>query len=333
MTFELFQFGFHFLRPLWLLTLPAIGVCWWLLRQREKHADGVRLNIAPHLKDALTVHPQGARGIEPVDSLALTLYLLALAAAGPTFSRAVSPWFAETAPLVIAMEVTDSMRANDVSPTRLDRARFKVLDLIAARTGARTAIIAYAGSAHILVPPSSDPAVLKPLLESLDPAIMPSAGARAAAALPLARELLGPEAALGTILFVTNGFEADDIAAIQTFEAEPGGPALQALVLGTAEGGVALLPDGTPALGPGGGRVETRLDTGLLARVARETGMAVVRLQADGSDITRLLRGMRSQLLLADDPNAEWEDRGGWLLWPAALLCLFWFRKGWTLPT
>ncbi len=324
---------FHFLRPLWLLALPAIGLCWWLLRRREKHADGVKLRIAPHLKEALTVRPKNVRSVEPIDSLALTLCLLALAAAGPTFSRTVSPWFAEGAPLVIAMEVTDSMRSNDVAPTRLDRARFKVLDLIRARTGARTAIIAYAGSAHILVPPSSDLAVLKPLLESLDPAIMPTTGTDAARVLPLAVELLGAEAALGTILFVNDGFETDDVAAIQAFEAEPGRPGLQALVIGTPEGGVALLPDGTPALNADGGRVETALDRSLLDRMARATAMTIVRMQPDDSDVARLLRAMRSQLLLADDPSAEWEDRGGWLLWPAALLCVFWFRRGWTLPS
>ena len=56
----------------------------------------------------------------------------------------------------------------------------------AARTGSRTALIAYAGSAHIVVPPSTDLAVLQPFLESLDPLIMPEPGANAAAVLPLA---------------------------------------------------------------------------------------------------------------------------------------------------
>ena len=69
------------------------------------------------------------------------------------------------------------MRANDLQPTRLDRARFKVLDLIEQRSGSSTALIAYAGSAHILMPPTKDLNVVKPFLESLDPAIMPEPGA------------------------------------------------------------------------------------------------------------------------------------------------------------
>jgi Ca-activated chloride channel family protein len=97
--------------------------------------------------------------------------------------------------LVIAIEVSDSMRSNDLQPTRLDRARFKVMDLVAARTGSRTALIAYAGSAHIVVPPSTDSEVLQPFLESLDPVIMPSPGANAGNVLPLAQALLGEQAA------------------------------------------------------------------------------------------------------------------------------------------
>ena len=73
------------------------------------------------------------------------------------------------------------MRSNDVLPTRLERARIKILDLVAARTGARTALIAYAGSAHVVIPPTTDIDVIKPFLEGLDPAIMPvsrSSGSR-----------------------------------------------------------------------------------------------------------------------------------------------------------
>ena len=170
---------FHFIRPGWLLLLPVLGFVWWLARKLLAGNSEVGDLIAPHLRDALIVNKRSNNRFRAVDGIMLCGCLLAVAAAGPSWTRIPSPWFSETAPLVIAIEVSDSMRANDVLPTRLDRARFKMLDLISARTGARTAIIAYAGSAHIVVPPSSDLAVLKPLLESLDPAVMPLPGARA----------------------------------------------------------------------------------------------------------------------------------------------------------
>jgi Ca-activated chloride channel family protein len=321
---------FHFLRPLWLLAIPVIALVWWLTRRRKAETASATKLIAAHLREALTINKDGQDLIEPIDLILALGILLALAAAGPTWSKQPSPWFAETAPLVVALKVADTMRANDVQPTRLERARFKLLDLIAARTGSRTAVIAYADSAHIVVPPSKDIDVIKPLLESLDPAIMPAQGSNTADVLPLARELLGEDAAFGTILFVNDGFDPLDIEALANFAAEPDAPAMAALIAGTAAGGVAFLPDGSPVTGANGSRLDTRVDESTLEQVRRAAGMPIVRLGPGNQDIRSLLRAIESNLQQAEDANAQWLDQGWLLLWPAALLMLYWFRRGWT---
>jgi len=322
---------FHFLRPMWLIALPAIGLTWWLVRRREASQARIGNLVAPHLRDALTINRDVRKGLRAVDGICIALVAISLAAAGPTWSKQASPWFAETAPLVIAFEVSDSMRSNDSQPTRLDRARFKVMDLIAARTGSRTALIAYAGSAHIVVPPSKDADVLKPFLESLDPAIMPAQGSRATDVLPLAKTLLGDQASAGTVLFVNDGFDADDIAAFAEYASQPGTPSLAALVVGSDEGGVALMPDGSPVMAASGGRLDTSIDTVTLRRMAAEANVSVVRAGTGDADIRQLMRTIQSNLQQADDPDAQWRDQGWWLLWPAALLVLLWFRRGWTM--
>ena len=321
----------HFIRPLWLISLPAIVLVWWLVRRRDASQAGVGNFVAPHLREALTVNRDARRGPRAVDGVAIALLAAAIAAAGPTWSKQASPWFTETAPLIVAIEVSDSMRSNDFQPTRLDRARFKVMDLVAARTGSRTELIAYEGSAHIVVPPSADADVLQPFLESLDPAIMPTPGAAADKVLPLASTLLGDEAAGGTLLFVNDGFDSGDVTSLAEFAGQAGSPALAALVVGTDEGGVALLPDGSPVTGAGGGRLDTSIDTPLLRRVASEANVSVVRASTGDADIRQLTRAIQSNLQLADDPDAVWRDQGWWLLWPAALLSLLWFRRGWTM--
>ncbi len=321
----------HFLRPMWLIAVPAIGLVWWLVRRREASQAGVGDVVAPHLREALTVNRDARKGIRAVDGVCIALICAALSAGGPTWSKQPSPWFAESAPLVIAIEVSDSMRSNDAQPTRLDRARFKVMDLVAVRTGSRTALIAYAGSAHIVVPPSTDAEVLKPLLESLDPAIMPTAGSQASGVLPLARSLLGDRLAAGTLLFVNDGFDSSDIAPLAEFANQPGMPSLAALVIGSDEGGVAFMPDGSPIMAATGGRLDTSIDTALLRRVASEAKVSVVRAGTGDADIRQLMRTIQSNLLQADDPDAAWRDQGWWLLWPAMLLVLLWFRRGWTM--
>jgi Ca-activated chloride channel family protein len=304
---------------------------WWLVRRRDASQGQVSDIIAPHLRDALTVNRNTRKGIRAVDTVCVASICAALAAAGPTWSKQASPWFTESAPLLIAIEVSDSMRSNDTQPTRLDRARFKVMDLVAARTGSRTALIAYAGSAHIVVPPSTDADVLQPFLESLDPAIMPAPGSDASGVLPLATSLLGERPAAGTLLFINDGFDISDIAPLAEFAGQPNTPSLVALVVGSDEGGIAFMPDGTPVMAAGGGRLDTRIDPGLLRRVAAEANMSVVRAGTGDADIRQLLRTIQSNLQQADDPDAAWRDQGWWLLWPAMLLVLFWFRRGWTM--
>jgi len=222
------------------------------------------------------------------------------------------------------------MRSNDLQPTRLDRARFKILDLLALRTGARTGLIAYAGSAHIVVPPTKDIQVLKTFLESLDPAIMPQAGASAAGVLPLSLKLLGDETTSSTLLFVNDGFDNNDVPALEQFTQSTEIPSLLAWVMGTDSGGMALLPDGTPVIAKGGGRVDTSIDTALLRRVSDIGDMPIVRAESGDSDTTQILRRIKSNLQEGGDPDARWIDEGWRLLWPAGIICLFGFRKGWT---
>lgn len=322
---------FHFIRPLWLLVVPLVLWLGWLVHRQEASAARILSRLPDHLSAALTMGHRESRRFRPVDSVIVALLLMVLAVAGPTWSKQPSPWFSETAPLVVAVEVSDSMRANDAPPTRLDRARFKILDLIAQRTGARTALIAYSGSAHVVLPPTTDASVIKPFLESLDPLIMPAPGARASAVLPLATQLLGEDAAIATVLFVADGFDPADVEAFTQYAENGEQPALAALITGTPEGGVALLPDGTPVRNPAGGRLETAVDDALIERVASAGDMAVVRLRDGEGDIRALLRILESNLRLADDPNARWVDQGWWLLIPAVLLVAFWFRRGWTM--
>ena len=325
---------FHFMRPLWLAAIPVTAAVWWLARRREKRTSGGTTLLAPHLQEALTVDRHARRAIRPIDGVGVALVAVAVAAAGPTWSRQPSPWFSETAPLVVAIEVSDSMRSNDLQPTRLDRARFEVLDLIERRTGSRTALIAYAGSAHIVMPPSTDVEVVKPFLESLDPAIMPTAGSNASLALPLAHDMLAGDAAtaaVGTLLFVNDGFSSTDVPVLAEYASREDSAAVIALVVGTDAGGVALLPDGSAVRDPGGGRLDTAIDASVLRRVENEAGVGVVRATVGDGDIRQLLRGIESNLRLADDPDAAWRDQAWWFVWPAALLTLAWFRRGWTM--
>ncbi len=147
----------------------------------------------------------------------------------------------------------------------------------------------------------------------------------------LADQVLGEEAAIGTVLFVTDGFVALDIPVFAEYSARVDGASLVALVVGKDSGGVALMPDGSAAMDPAGGRLDTSIDTGLLRRVASEGNVSVVRADTDDGDVREVVRRINSNLQQADDPNAQWLDHAWWLLLLSAACMLSAFRRGWTM--
>ncbi len=294
----------------------------------------MQAKFAPHLAEALTIGQQDKRIIRPTDTLCLILIVTGFALAGPSWRQLPAPWFSEEAPVVIALEVSDSMRSNDVLPNRLERTRIKILELVRERTGARTALIAYAGSAHLVVPLTKDADVIRLFLESLDPLMMPSSSESSANslgdALALARSLFPTETQTGTLVIVTDQIDATDSAVLEDHQSRSNAPPVVLYVAGTEEGGVALLPDGSVARDAGGSAIDTRVNLNQIDKIAAPLNIPIVRLTPDVSDIRQLIRDIESRAAAAEDPDSLWIDEAWWLLWPIALLMLIHFRQGWT---
>tara|TARA_Y100000748_G_scaffold271696_1_gene245170 strand:+ start:1513 stop:3102 length:1590 start_codon:yes stop_codon:yes gene_type:complete len=295
--------AFHFLRPLWFVALPLIVGLWWWYRFGQPQAASLSRHFAPHLAQALRTGQANGSRLSPADTLAALLLCLLVGLAGPTWNRVANPTISQTAPLVVVLEVSPGMLASDVPPNRLERAKHKIADLLATRAGADTALIAYAGSAHLVVPLTSDPDLIKPYLEGLQPEVMPRDGDVAGQALALAEAVLADREVSGTIVFVTDGMAAENASA---FAERQHGNALAVLQ---------MLPEGK--------------QDNVLAGIDAQR----VQVRADGDDVAQLERLLASayQQALREDDRLAWQDNGAWLAWPAALLALLWFRRGWTL--
>lgn len=323
--------AFHFLRPLWLWLLPVFPLIAWRVRGATSDRDEVASFVAVHLSDALTVGGERRRGFQPVDGAVVVGVLAALAAAGPSWTRIANPLANDVPVMVIALEVSETMLAVDVEPTRLERARHKIRDLLELRSGARTALVAYAGTAHRVLPPTEDPEIIRRFVDGLSPDVMPRGGQDATAAIAIARKILAEENESGVILFVGDGFDPADLDAFRS-ESAAAGPQVMALVLGSEEGGAILAPGGGFASDAEGRRRVDRVDDRVLARFESEGGVEVVRASVERSDLRRIDRESRAALRAhrQQDDQLGWEDRGWVLLWPAALFALLWFRRGWT---
>src|SRR6185437_2011841 len=122
---------FHFLHPFWLLALPPlVALAVWLARRRGRDGGWPRL-VDGELLSLLRLSEGGA-GHSPWPLVGTAWALAVLALAGPTWQRQVTPAYRAPAAWVVALELSPSMDATDVAPTRAARARYAIDDLLSA---------------------------------------------------------------------------------------------------------------------------------------------------------------------------------------------------------
>jgi Ca-activated chloride channel family protein len=320
---------FHFLRPAWLLALAAAAALAWIVSHHDDMRTKWRHAIAPHLLDRLLLERRATRRIRPVHLTILFLVIGAIAVAGPTWRHERSPFVEDTAPLAMAIDLSQTMDATDISPSRLERVKLKVRDLLELRQGARTAIFVYAGSAHMVLPLTDDAKLIETYVDSLATRIMPVAGKNTAKALEVIEAALARETVPGTILFMSDGIEP---AAFDAFARHAGRNEIMVLGVGTAEGGPVKTGKGDYLTNAAGARVFAKLDVDALKRLKSETGIQLATITADDQDVQWIARRAQAHLQEAQtEGNTRWEDVGWWLLVPIALLSALWFRRGWTI--
>jgi len=232
--------------------------------------------------------------------------------------------------MMIVLEASATMDAADVAPTRLGRARQKVHDLAAARPGARTGLIVYAGTAHLVLPPTEDVAVLTTFADAISTMLMPVAGDDAAAALAEAEKILALDPTPGSIVFVTDGIDAASRPPLLA-AADRGEHELLVMAVGTERGGALTTADGRIRTDGSGTPITARLDAAGL-RELEAGGIFVTSQTLDDSDIERIGGRAQSHLERVRQARGDrWSDAGVLLMWPVLLLLLPWFRRGWSI--
>lgn len=301
--------GFHLIRPEWLWALlPAIGL-WWLLRRHTDAKQSWRGIIAPHLLSHLLSGQEMKRSrITPLDLIAASWIVAVIAIAGPTWRREPTPFADDTAALAIVLKVSPSMKTEDVQPDRLARAVVKIHDLLAERGAAKTALIAYSGTAHVVMPATTDGGIIDTFAQALDPKIMPQEGDAADAALRLADQALA-DAGSGSILWITDSIAPEQAASLAAWRS-------------TSHTPVRLYAP----LYPGSER--DAVTTG-----AHAVRASIVPLSADDADVRTLARAAKFSTVPTGELSTRWEESGYWLTYMLAILMLPFFRKGWMIST
>ncbi|MDC0067690.1 VWA domain-containing protein, partial [Gammaproteobacteria bacterium] len=148
--------NFHFLRPEWFYALIPAVLLFSLLRYRQSHHSNWEKAIDPHLLPHILDNPDKMVSKSPLTLLLIAWLLATVAVAGPVWRQTAQPVHERENALVVIFDLTRSMLATDVKPDRLVRAKRKLIDLLELREEGVTALIVFAGDAHVVSPLTDD---------------------------------------------------------------------------------------------------------------------------------------------------------------------------------
>lgn len=325
---------FHFLRPWWFLALlPLAGLLWSLARRVSGGGDW-REFCDPALLPHILIDTARRQSRQPLWLAGVTGVLAILALAGPAWERLPSPVFRNLSAMVIVLDLSWAMAATDVKPDRLERARFKIDDLLRARKDGQSALVVYAGDAFVVTPLTDDVATVTAQLAALSPRIMPVQGTRMDLGIAAAARLLqqaGQKS--GDVLVITAG-EAVASAQSEAARLKDLGYRVSAIGIGSRDGAPIPLPDGGFLKSEQGRMLISRLDIKALWDMAQAGGGVYRTLDAGSADTDAVLEFVERRAEAAHQAGQDvhvdqWREGGIWLLPPLVLLSALAFRRGW----
>jgi len=325
--------SFHFLRPLWFLALVPLSLILWLLWHRTINSQAWRTVCEPELLPYLLVDEQGVKKRWPLLAVGLAGLLGITAIAGPVWKQHEQPVFREQSALVLALDLSRSMDATDIKPSRLARARHKITDILKQRREGQTALIVYAATPFLITPLTDDQATIAAQINSLETGLMPSQGSRPDLAVAKAAELLQQAGhPRGDILLITDGIQPVSTEQILAATGDKN-HRISLLGIGTSEGAPIALADGGFLKNAAGEIVLPRLESQPLSRLAQASGGRFHKLSIDDSDIKYLLPPPQKQQLSNTEQEVtlttdQWQEEGPWLLLLILPIAALAFRRG-----
>lgn len=331
--------NFHFLYPWWLLLLLPLALLLWQL-QRYRGSTGGEWNrvVDPRLQPYVIIHGEAAQKDRSWWLVALAGIIAIIALAGPAWKKQPQPVHKLQSPLVILLDLSTSMYAQDQKPNRLTRARFELSDLLEARREGQTALIVFAGDAFAVTPLTQDNDTILAQVKALSPAIMPVPGSRTDLALKSAEKLFEQASfSSGDILLLTDGIPKPARAASIARELAAKGFDLSIIGIGTENGAPIPLPGGGFLKDRKGDMIVAKLQMKQLHQVADAGNGLAIEATLDDSDLQQMLSRFTSHQSMAVSDTKEalqaqlWRNEGIWLLLLLLPLAAMAFRRGWAL--
>ncbi len=322
-----------FLRPQWFLCVIPVLVLGWLLWKKKLGSREWVQVIDPVLLPYLLQDGKGKTSNWFSIFWILLSLLIITALAGPAWKKIPLPVFNQQSALVILLDLSQSMDAGDIKPSRLARARLKIADLLKTRKEGQTALIAYAGTAYTVTPLTDDTQTIQSLLSSLTTNIMPSQGSRTDLAIEKAIQLFNNAAIYeGDIWLVTDGVNTTSRSNILKIK---GLDSYRVSILNVATEQGAPIPSavGGYIKDKNGSIVIAKSDFDSQRQIARKFNGVFSKMTTNDDDIQLLNDLIQNRSRLAEHKQTDfkadrWQEEGVWILLLITPLVSLAFRKG-----
>lgn len=324
---------FHFLRPWWLLALLPLVYLLIKIRgyfgSQHQWAKACDAHLLPHLLEHTQTNVTKWSGY----IIAAGWLIATIALAGPAWKQLPQPVYSENTARVIVFDLSPVMMATDVTPSRLVRARYKLLDLLHQFTQGQTGLIVYSGEPYIVSPLTEDTNTIASMVPDLSPDIMPTTGNNLSAALTMAAQLLQQAGFTKGQIVVVASSPADNTAIDTAKKQAQTGFATSVLAIGTEKNVPITLDNGQYLKDQTGAIVFSRLDATSLQQLAHAGNGNYALFTANNADVTQLSATQNNVAKFnVGKEKAKtnlWQDEGWWLVWLLLPLSLWAFRRGW----
>ncbi|MCZ6800068.1 MAG: VWA domain-containing protein [Nitrospirae bacterium] len=326
--------SFHFLRPWWFATIPLVA---WLVYHMTRRSGGTMTwkNVCDsHLLPHVLVRHGGVPSSIPWVFVGVGWVLAIVALAGPTWMQLEQPVVRAQSGLVLVLDLSRSMDAEDVRPSRLTRAKHKVLDILKSRKEGQTGLIVYSAEPFVVSPLTDDADTIRSMVPILSTDLMPIQGSQPYLALEMAAQLLTQSGMTqGDIILITDSVEGNEtLAQARTLRSQ--GFGVSVLGVGTSDGAPIPMAQGGFLKDGAGAIVIPKLDQGPLESLASAGGGYYASLQSDDSDLQRIVTPPGRSVAHDESDSISrttelWQEEGPWLVLGLVALCLPAFRQGW----
>lgn len=297
---------FHFLRPWWLLGLIIPAAVYVFTYKNSQIQSAWQKVCDKNLLDYLLIKNNGTKGYKASVSAALITLFLVMALAGPTWLKKENPALSVENPVMILLNMSGEMWNKDVSPSRIERAKYVIKDLTKSLKNTESGLIVYSKEPFMITPLTEDTSLIDNIMSALQLDIMPQDGDRLDRAIELAVSRMQKTGLPhGNLIVITSNVgERFDAALTGASQASDAGFDVNIVNISkTTNDKLQMVAD---------------KGNGLYLNYQQSLAPLIQKI----NDITA------KEIKQSKNMQTVWEDMGWYLLWLPALLFLFSFRRG-----